>query len=131
MPSAWCALQLGLCWCNVANAFGTRSAGLFSDMAEKTTWNPHTRHGELDTADRESLPDSVYAFPKQRKEPLTDASHVQNALARFDQVEDVSDADRDLAFANIKKAAQHYGVDVEERSWHDLGKRPHTRNRSH
>jgi hypothetical protein len=100
-------------------------------MAHKTTWKPRTKHGELDTGDRESLPDSVYAFPKQRKEPLTDASHVKNALARFDQVEDVSDDDRDLAFANIKKAARHYDVEVAESSWHDLGKRPHTRNRSH
>lgn len=92
------------------------------------TWKPHTEHGDLDTRDREELPDSVYAFPGQRKEPLTDASHVRTALARFDQVEDVSDADRDLAFANIRKAAEHYGVDVAESSWHDLGKRPHTRN---
>ena len=38
------------------------------------------------------LPDSVYAFPNQRKEPLTDAQHVRNAVARFDQVIDVSDA---------------------------------------
>ncbi|MBV9603069.1 MAG: hypothetical protein JOZ87_40380 [Chloroflexi bacterium] len=99
-------------------------------MAPKTTWKPHTRHGGLDTADRDALPESVYAFPKQRKEPLTDASHVRNALARFDQVEDVSDADRQLAFANIKKAAAHYDVEVEEKSWRDLGKRPHTRNTS-
>ena len=100
-------------------------------MAAKTTWKAHTRHGELDTGDRDALPDSVYAFPKQRKAPLTDASHVRNALARFDQVKDVSDADRDLAFANIKRAAEHYGVDIEERTWHDLGKRPHTRNPAH
>jgi hypothetical protein len=52
------------------------------------------------------------AFPRQRKEPLTDADHVRNALARFDQVEGVSDADRDLAFANIKAAAAYYGVNV-------------------
>jgi uncharacterized protein DUF6582 len=97
----------------------------------RTTWKPHTEHGELDTKDRKALPDSVYAFPKQRKEPLTDARHVQNALARFDQVEDVSDDDRDLAFANIRKAAEHYGVDVAEDDWHDLGKRPHTRNPAH
>ena len=100
-------------------------------MASHTTWQARTKHGELDTEDRESLPDSAYAFPKQRKEPLTDAEHVRNALARFDQVQDVSDADRDLAFANIKKAADHYGLNVEEKSWHDLGKRPHTRNRAH
>jgi len=69
---------------------------------------------------RSKLPDSVYAFPKQRKEPLTDASHVRNALARFDQVEGISDSDRELAFANIKKAAQHYGVDIKEKSWREL-----------
>lgn len=94
----------------------------------RTTWQPHTKRGELDTDERNELPDSVFAFPQQRKEPLTDANHVRNALARFDQVEDVSDADRDVAFANIKKAADHYGVDVAEDDWHDLGKQPHTRN---
>jgi hypothetical protein len=94
----------------------------------KTTWKPHTKHGELDTEDRKQLPDSAYAFPKQRKEPLTDAAHVRTALARFDQVQDVSDDDRDLAFANIQKAAKHYNVDVEEERWQDLGKRPHTKN---
>ncbi|HEV7664022.1 MAG TPA: DUF6582 domain-containing protein [Chloroflexota bacterium] len=91
-------------------------------MASRTTWQPRTKHGELDTADRDKLPDNVYAFPKQRKEPLTDASHVRNALARFDQVKDVSDSDREQAFANIKKAAEHYGVNVEEGSWRELGK---------
>jgi hypothetical protein len=95
------------------------------------TWEPNTKHGELDTKDRDNLPESVYAFPKQRKEPLTDAEHVQNALARFDQVKDVSDADRDLAFANIKKAAKHYGVEMTENNWHELGKQPHTKNKSH
>jgi hypothetical protein len=100
-------------------------------MPSRTTWKPHTAHGELDTHDRDRLPDSVYAFPKQRKEPLTDASHVKSALARFDQVQDVSDADRDLAFANIKKAARHYGLSVQEKDWRDLGKRPHTRNPAH
>jgi len=62
---------------------------------------------------------------------LTDADHVRNALARFDQVKDVSDDERELAFANIKKAAKHYGVEVAERSWRDLGKRPHTENPAH
>jgi len=100
-------------------------------MSIKTTWKPHTKHGELDSQERDELPDSVFAFPKQRKEPLTDASHVKNALARFDQVRDVSDKDRDLAFANIKKAAEHYGVNVEEENWHQLGKQPHTKNPAH
>jgi len=86
----------------------------------QSTWQPHTDHGDLTT--RSNLPESVFAFPRQRKEPLTDASHVKNALARFDQVDGVSDADRDLAFANIKKAAQHYGVDVKEKNWRELGR---------
>ena len=87
----------------------------------QTTWKPYTEHGKLTT--RSNLPDSVYAFPRQRKEPLTDATHVRDALARFDQVQDVSEADRDLAFANIKKAAQYYGVDIRENSWRELGRR--------
>ena len=65
----------------------------------------------------------MYAFPKQRKEPLTDAEHVKNALAHFDQVTEVSDSDRDLAFANIVKAARHFGITVEEDDWHQLGKK--------
>jgi hypothetical protein len=88
----------------------------------KTTWQPHTEHGDLTT--RSNLPESVFAFPRQRKEPLTDANHVRDALARFDQVEGVSDADRELAFANIKKAAAHYGVAMKESSWRELGKKP-------
>jgi Family of unknown function (DUF6582) len=85
----------------------------------QTTWMPSTESGVIHN--RAELPDSVFAFPRQRKEPLTDADHVRNALARFDQVEGVSDADRDLAFANIKAAAQFYGVDVRERNWRELG----------
>ena len=86
----------------------------------QATWKPHTEHGDLTT--RSNLPDSVYAFPKPKKEPLTDASHVRNALARFDQVQGVSDTDREQAFANIKAAAKHYGVDVKEKSWKELGR---------
>ena len=95
------------------------------------TWKPHIKHGELDTRDREELPESVYAFPKQRKEPLTDADHVRNALARFDQVTEVSDSERDVAFANIKKAAGHFGVTIEEDNWRQLGKKAHTKNTAH
>ncbi|HUJ95028.1 MAG TPA: DUF6582 domain-containing protein [Terriglobales bacterium] len=92
----------------------------------EATWQPHEKHGQL--TKQSDLPDTVYAFPKQRKEPLTDAQHVRNAVARFDQVIDVSDADRALAFANIEKAAKHYNVDLSETSWHDLGAHPQ-RNR--
>jgi hypothetical protein len=89
----------------------------------RTTWKPFTKHGDLTSKDREELPASVYAFPTQRKEPLTDADHVRSALARFDQVEDVSDEDRDLAFANILAAAKHYGVEVSADNWRQLGKK--------
>ena len=97
----------------------------------KTTWKPHEKHGDLSTKDRDKLPDSVYAFPGKRKEPLTDASHVRNALARFDQVKGVSDQERDQAFANILAAAKHHHVDVAEDDWRQLGKRPHTPNPAH
>lgn len=90
----------------------------------KTTWKPHEQHGEL--AGRSDLPDSVFAFPDRRKEPLTDAKHVRNALARFDQVEGVTRDDLALAFANIRKAAKHYDVEVSESRWEEL--RPRTRS---
>jgi hypothetical protein len=82
------------------------------------TWKPHEKHGQLTM--QSDLPDTVFAFPKQRKEPLTDAQHVRNAVARFDQVSDVSDEDRALAFANIEKAAEYYNVRLSETSWRDL-----------
>ncbi|HEY1881702.1 MAG TPA: DUF6582 domain-containing protein [Candidatus Cybelea sp.] len=88
----------------------------------RATWKPHEKHGRLTM--RSDLPASVFAFPKQRKEPMTDARHVRNAVARFDQVTDASAEDRELAFANIKKAARHYGVDLGEGSWQELGVHP-------
>src|SRR5258708_19516571 len=90
------------------------------------TSKPHEKHGRLTT--QSDLPDSVYAFPKQRKEPLTDAQHVRNAVARFDQVIDVSDADRVLAFANIDKAAKHYTAALSHTSYHNPAVHPQ-RNR--
>ncbi len=99
----------------------------------KTTWEPPKSppHGKLSEKDQDEMPASAFAFPKERKEPITDASHVKDALARFDQVKGVSDEERDVAFANIKKAAKHFGIDVKEDNWHELGKRPHTPNPSH
>ncbi len=75
----------------------------------------------LSTADEDKLPQKEFAFPAQRKEPLTDAKRVRNAIARFDQVEDVSDADRDKAWKRILEAAKRYDVDVSESSWRELG----------
>jgi hypothetical protein len=60
----------------------------------------------MSTADENRLADSEFAFPKERKEPLTDARHVRNAVARFGQVEGVSDAERDRAWQRILAAAK-------------------------
>lgn len=94
------------------------------------TWEPplSAHHGRLDAEALRALPDSAFAFPRARKEPLLDPSHVRNAIARFDQVKDVSNDERDLAFANIRKAAEYFGVDMKETDWRQLGPRPHTRN---
>lgn len=76
----------------------------------------------MSTAEKDDLRNSEFAFPKERKEPLTDARHVRNAIARFDQVEDVSDAERDQAWKRIKAAAKRYDVDVSASDWRDLAK---------
>jgi hypothetical protein len=74
----------------------------------------------LSTQEKDRLPDNVFAFPTERKEPLTDASHVRNAIARFDQVEGVSDEERDQAWQRIRAAARDHDVDVSESDWHEL-----------
>ena len=84
--------------------------------------------GALSTRTRKKLSSSKFAFPKERKEPLTDKRHIRNALARFDQTKGVSDSERRRAFARIKRAAARQGLDVRETSWRELGKRPHTKN---
>jgi cell division protein FtsX len=63
---------------------------------------------------------SEYAFPKEEKEPLNDAAHVRNAVARFNQVKGVTDAERDEAWKRIKTAAQKFGVELKEESWKEL-----------
>jgi len=82
---------------------------------------PRQREG-MSTAKKDKLADQEFAFPKERKEPLTDARHVRNAIARFDQVEGVSDAERDRAWKRILAAAGRFGVEVTESSWRDLAK---------
>ena len=79
---------------------------------------------KLDQEDRDNLTGRQYAFPKERKEPLEDARHVRNAVARFNQVEGVSDAERDEAWDRIQAAAKKFGVKLEERSWRELNKPP-------
>ena len=83
----------------------------------EATWKPY--HGDHTTNERAELPESVFAFPKRRKEPLLDAKHVRNALARFDQVEDVTEEERALARANLRQAAKHFDVEYDEAKLRD------------
>ena len=71
---------------------------------------------------RDQLSENDFAFPKERKEPLTDARHVQNAVARFDQVEGVTDSERDAAWKRIQQAAKRFDVNLEYQDWRDLFK---------
>ncbi len=93
-------------------------------MARTTTWRPHGTHGKLTEAKEAALPDAAFAFPNQRKAPLTDAGSVRSAIARFGEVEDVTDEDRELAFENIRKAAEYFHVKMTETDWRQLGTRP-------
>ena len=77
---------------------------------------------KLLTTERNALKPGSFAFPSERKLPLEDASHVRNAIARFDQVEGVSDDERNLAWSRIKAAAKLHGIEIHEASWRDLGR---------
>ena len=77
---------------------------------------------ELKERQRDHIDSDKFAFPKERKEPIHDASHVRNAIARFNQVEGVSDSERDDAWSRIKRAAKKHGVEVNEKSWREIGK---------
>jgi len=100
---------------NIAKARDAQSA--------RTQGKKVPRQGQgMSTAEKVDLADKEFAFPKERKEPLTDARHVRNAIARFNQVEGVSDAERDQAWKRIMAAAKHYDVEVSESDWRDLAK---------
>jgi hypothetical protein len=75
------------------------------------------------------MPAQTFAFPNERKEPLNDARHVRNAIARFDQVEGVSDSERDAAWRRIRAAARKYGVEVKAKGWRSLMKGGRTAKR--
>ncbi len=77
---------------------------------------------KLSAAERNHLDQGKFAFPEERKEPLENASHVRNAIARFDQVKGVTDAERDAAWKRIKAAAKKYDVEVGETNWREIGK---------
>jgi len=75
---------------------------------------------KLDTEDRKKIPATKYAFPEERKEPLENAAHVRNAVARFNQVKGVSEAEKDAAWKRIKAAAKKFDVELDESSRKEL-----------
>ncbi len=75
---------------------------------------------KLSEKERDELPESAFAFPKERKEPLVDAGHVRDAVARFDQVQNVTNKERDEAWKRISQAAKKFDLDLQEKSWHEL-----------
>ena len=77
---------------------------------------------KLDQEDRKDISTQHFAFPKQRKEPLEDASHVRTAVARFNQVEGVTDQERDGAWTRIRAAAKKFKVELNEGDWREVGK---------
>ena len=62
---------------------------------------------------RARLPDSAFAYVDSRGErrlPIHDASHVRNALARFEQVAFEDDAARERARQRLLRAAKKHGI---------------------
>jgi hypothetical protein len=76
----------------------------------------------LSARQKDRMASGTFAFPKERKEPLNDARHVRNAIARFAQVEGVSESERDAAWKRIRTAARKFGVEVEAKGWRSLMK---------
>ncbi|HEY6959372.1 MAG TPA: adenylate/guanylate cyclase domain-containing protein [Candidatus Limnocylindria bacterium] len=67
----------------------------------------------LTSAQRSRLPDSAFAYVDSagtRRLPINDASHVRNALARFDQVTFETDEARGRARDRLLRAAKRYGI---------------------
>jgi hypothetical protein len=75
---------------------------------------------KLNQQERDEIPSREFAFPKEEKEPLEDAAHVRNAIARFNQVEGVTDEERDAAWKRIRSAAKKFDVEVKETDWREL-----------
>lgn len=75
---------------------------------------------KLTSQGRHDLMSRQFAFAAQRREPLEDAGHIRNAVARFGRVGGVSDAERDAAWRRIQDAAKRFGVQLHEQDWREL-----------
>ncbi len=77
------------------------------------------RTSGLSTARQNRMSPRDFALPKERKEPLVGARHVCNAVSRFDQVEGVTDRERDAAWRQIRSVADSFGVEIEAKNWRE------------
>jgi hypothetical protein len=80
---------------------------------------PRSSEG-MSTAEKDRLADAEFAFPAERKEPSAMRRTRGTRLRGFDQVEGVTDEDRDQAGQRIRAAASRYGVHIAEEDWRDL-----------
>lgn len=72
---------------------------------------------ELDTRDRERLRDSQFAYVDKDGEghlPINDASHVRNAISRFNQTAFPSMAAKERARRRVLAAAEKYDIEVDK-----------------
>ena len=72
---------------------------------------------ELDTKDRERLRSSQFAYVDKEGEehlPINDASHVRNAIARFNQTGFETKTAKERARKKILTAETRYGIEVDK-----------------
>ena len=72
---------------------------------------------ELDTAERDRLRDSSFAYIDREGErhlPINDAAHVRNAISRFDQTDFESKTAKHAAATRILAAAKRHDIEVDQ-----------------
>lgn len=67
----------------------------------------------LSSEDRDKLKDNDFGLPSSRSYPLIDADHVRSAIAYFHHCDE---KDRKELAANIKKAADKFGIVISKES---------------
>jgi hypothetical protein len=93
---------------------------LETHMDRNGTWEPlaatydENDNGKLDRRERRALPDSAFAFPRQRELPLVDAEWTLKAITELHQVVGASDEELAIAVSNIRAAAAYYGIEVHQ-----------------
>src|SRR5688500_7036433 len=93
--------------------------GHASCHCEDTYRTRTTRMAELDAQDRDDLRKNQFAYVDREGGehlPINDESHVRNAIARFNQTDFESKTAREEARKKILRAAERYGIEVDEDS---------------